>query len=68
MTDGLQERNFVYVDDVTDAVIKAAKKHDGFREFNLGCGEGVQVADVIMRIARYLMPRNILNWVHAHSA
>jgi nucleoside-diphosphate-sugar epimerase len=54
MTDGLQQRDFVFIDDVVEAVALATeKKLNGFHEFNLGCGEGVKVADVVMTIARH---------------
>jgi len=54
MTDGLQQRDFVFIDDVAEAVLLAADQaNTGFQEFNLGRGEGVHVADIIMTIARH---------------
>ena len=54
MTDGLQQRDFVFIDDVVDAIVLAVDRAlPGFNEFNLGRGEGVRVADVIMTIARH---------------
>ena len=54
MTDGLQQRDFVFIDDVAEAVLLASEQaNTGFQEFNLGRGEGVQVADIIMTIARH---------------
>ncbi|HMO50428.1 MAG TPA: NAD(P)-dependent oxidoreductase [Kiritimatiellia bacterium] len=52
MTDGRQQRDFVYIDDVVEAIAMAvAQNASGYQEFNLGCGEGVKVADVVMAIA-----------------
>lgn len=54
MTDGLQMRDFIYIDDVVDAVLLSIQKDlSGFHEFNLGRGEGVKVADIVMTIARH---------------
>lgn len=53
-TDGRQRRDFVHVDDVAGAILAAAGKElAGFTEVNLGRGEEVQVADVLMTIARH---------------
>jgi nucleoside-diphosphate-sugar epimerase len=53
-TDGLQKRDFVYIDDVVAAIVLAAEqRHDGFEAFNLGRGEPVLVADVLRGIARH---------------
>jgi len=52
-TDGKQRRDFVYIDDVVNAVILSLqKKLTGFLEFNLGRGEEIPVAHVLMTIAR----------------
>ena len=54
MTDGLQQRDFVFIDDVVDAVVRAVLwMGNGFQAFNLGRGEGVRVADIVMAIARH---------------
>jgi nucleoside-diphosphate-sugar epimerase len=54
MTDGRQQRDFVYIDDVVEALwLTANKEMQGFNEFNLSGGEGVKVADVVMTIARH---------------
>lgn len=53
-TDGRQRRDFVYVDDVAEAVNKSLKVDiAGFNEFNLGRGEGVPIADVLMAMASH---------------
>lgn len=51
-TDGRQLRDFVYVDDVVDAIRRAVNASlTGFQSFNLGSG-ATPVADVINAIAR----------------
>lgn len=53
-TDGLQKRDFVFIDDVVAAIVLAvAQKHTGFEAFNLGYGEPVLVADMLKGIARH---------------
>lgn len=54
-SDGLQRRDFVFIDDVVDAMMIAiGQKPTGFNEFNLGRGEEVAVADIINAIAEML--------------
>lgn len=52
-SDGLQHRDFVYVDDVVEAILLAVQKRpEGVQTLNLGCGEGVRIGDVVMELAR----------------
>jgi nucleoside-diphosphate-sugar epimerase len=52
-TDGKQVRDFVFIDDVAEAIALAAEKRpEEFCELNLGGGQGMLVADVLMDIAR----------------
>lgn len=51
-SDGLQERDFVYIDDVVDAVVRAATSaREGDAVLNIGSGEGVKVRDVLEAVA-----------------
>jgi nucleoside-diphosphate-sugar epimerase len=51
-TDGMQRRDFVYVDDVAEAVRLAVERPtSGMVTLNLGRGEPVRVADVLYAIA-----------------
>ena len=53
-TDGKQGRDFIWVDDVVDAIVRSVQKGlAGFQEFNLGRGEPVPVADVLLAIAKH---------------
>jgi len=52
-TDGQQVRDFVYVDDVSRAILAGLNKDlPGFHEFNLGHG-GVKVVDTLNMISRH---------------
>jgi nucleoside-diphosphate-sugar epimerase len=52
-SDGLQERDFVYVDDVVEAILLAVQKRPGgVQTVNLGCGEGVRIRDVVTELAQ----------------
>ncbi|MGD9874742.1 MAG: NAD-dependent epimerase/dehydratase family protein [Kiritimatiellia bacterium] len=51
-TDGLQSRDFVYVDDVVDALVRGVQlEHEEFCEINIGSGGAVRVRDVLGLIA-----------------
>ena len=51
-TDGLQKRDFVYIDDVVDAIVRALTVGaSGMNVCNIACGEPVTVADVLHAIA-----------------
>jgi len=54
-SDGLQQRDFIHVDDVVEA-IRLALTHEvkGFHALNLGWSEPVEVRKVILEIARRL--------------
>jgi len=53
-TDGRQRRDFVFIEDVVEAIwLSVQKKLSGFHEFNLGRGEEIPVAHVLMAIARH---------------
>lgn len=53
-TDGRQQRDFVFIEDVVDAIaLSLGKCLSGFQEFNLGSGEGRAVADVLLALARH---------------
>ncbi len=53
-TDGKQGRDFIWVDDVVEAIVLSVQKGlAGFQEFNLGRGESVPVADVLLAIAKH---------------
>jgi nucleoside-diphosphate-sugar epimerase len=53
--DGLQSRDFTYVDNVVEANIVASRTpHVGGEVFNIGCGEQITLLDIIARLERVL--------------
>lgn len=52
--DGLVTRDYIYVDDVAQAFIKAAGYRGAFTSFNIGSGEGRSVDEVVDSIAGIL--------------
>lgn len=59
-TDGLQSRDFVYVDDVVDALVRGARlEHKGFCEINIGSGGAVRVRDVLGLIAEAMNTKDL---------
>lgn len=52
LTDGMQQRDFIYVDDVVDAfLILCNKRPQGYMEVPLGTGEAPQVREVVEYLA-----------------
>jgi nucleoside-diphosphate-sugar epimerase len=52
-TDGQQSRDFVYIDDVVDAIVRSVSATiSGFNSINIG-GSPAKVVDVLMNIARF---------------
>jgi len=59
-TEGLQSRDFVYVDDVVDALVRGVQlEHEGFCEINIGSGCAVPVRDVLGLIAEAMSAMNM---------
>ena len=52
--DGLQTRDFTYVDDVVDAYIKAAEKVKGFDIFNVGTGKSYTINELIKKLNEHM--------------
>ena len=51
MTEGSQQRDFIYIDDVVEALLLVAKRNvPSGSAFNIGSGEGIPVRDVVARI------------------
>lgn len=56
-SDGFQQRDFVYVDDVVEAFLTAARREgEGFEVANLGTGEPVAVRTLLLHLAKLLGP------------
>ncbi|BAB60047.1 NDP-sugar epimerase [Thermoplasma volcanium GSS1] len=52
--DGEQRRDFVFVDDVVDALILAAEKSDGFQVYNVGTGVNYSLNELVQKLNKYL--------------
>lgn len=62
MTPGEQTRDFVYVDDLVDAYLKAGAAGRGFGEvFNIGSGTAHKLKDVALKIAALLHKEPMLD-------
>lgn len=60
--DGTVVRDFVFVDDVVDALVSAGRDRSETRLFNIGCGEGRSLRDVIETIEILLGRKLDINW------
>jgi CDP-paratose synthetase len=50
LTDGMQTRDFIFIDDVTDAflhVLRSAERPSGYWEFEIGGGQPMRVKDIV---------------------
>jgi UDP-glucuronate 4-epimerase len=52
--DGSAERDFTFVGDLTDGILRALDRSEGFRTYNLGRGEPVTVNETIATLERVL--------------
>lgn len=52
--DGSTERDFTYIDDAIDAVIKAIEKCEGYEIYNVGSGSSTTVNDLLQLITNAL--------------
>ncbi len=48
--DGLQSRDFTYIDNVVDANCRAAQVPEAAGVFNVGCGDRVSLLDIVARL------------------
>jgi nucleoside-diphosphate-sugar epimerase len=63
LTDGMQQRDFIHVDDVASAFVQAVGAvHKGVHMLNLGHGKAVSVRTVIEHISDRLDGRHLLEW------
>ena len=66
--DGSAVRDFVYIDDVIDALELASRDKSDFRIFNIGCGEGHSLRDIVGRIQRLLGKELKIVWKDARAS
>lgn len=61
MTPGEQTRDFIYIDDLVNAYIKAGVSEEYFGEiFNIGSGKAYKIKDIAYKIASLLNKQNFL--------
>lgn len=63
--DGSVVRDFVFIDDVVDALIAAMRDDSSERMFNIGSGVGRSVRDVIASVETVLGKKLAVRWQHA---
>ena len=52
---GLQFRDFIYISDVVDILVKALKNKNSNGEiYNLGCGKGINVKKIILKVNKII--------------
>ena len=66
--DGSAVRDFVYIDDVVDALELASRDQSDFRIFNISCGEGHSLREIVSRIQTLLGKELKLVWKNARPS
>jgi len=54
---GMEERDFVYIDDVIEAFMKAIEYDDEVKIFNIGSGKSTKISDLVKLIGRIMKKR-----------
>jgi len=60
--DGTVVRDFIFIDDVVDALVAAAGDSSSARVFNIGSGHGRSLREVIAAVERLLKIKLTINW------
>jgi UDP-glucuronate 4-epimerase len=60
--DGSATRDFTYVDDLVDALVRAIDRDLGFAILNFGAGRTVRVLDVVAELERALGVKAVVDW------
>jgi UDP-glucuronate 4-epimerase len=60
--DGTARRDFTYVDDIVDGIVRAIDRPGGFRVYNLGRGETVTVMETIRMLEEALGKKAVLEF------
>ncbi len=56
---GLQVRDYLYIDDVVDGILLVASKGDAGEDYNLCSGKPIQLKEIIYKISNILNNKNI---------
>jgi UDP-glucose 4-epimerase len=65
--DGSAVRDFIYIDDVADALEIASRDQSDFRVFNIGRGEGHNLREIVSEIRRLLGKELKILWKDARA-
>lgn len=65
--DGSAVRDFIYIDDVVDALELASRDRSDFRVFNIGRGEGHSLLEIVSRIQSLLGQELEIVWQDARA-
>ena len=60
--DGSATREFLYVDDAAEGIVRALRYYDGAEPVNLGAGREISISDLACRIARLVGYEGQINW------
>ena len=63
--DGSTVRDFIYIDDVIDALLKSVSYDGDFRVFNVGSGKGASLSEIVSVVSQVV--RKDLRVAYAHS-
>jgi len=65
--DGTAVRDFIYIDDVVDALVAAAGDQSAERVFNIGSGQGRSLREIIAAVEQCLDRKIEINWMPRRS-
>jgi UDP-glucose 4-epimerase len=66
--DGSAVRDFIYIEDVVDALELASRDQSEFRIFNIGRGEGLSLREIVSRVEHLLGKELKLVWKDARAS
>jgi UDP-glucuronate 4-epimerase len=61
--DGTSERDYTYIDDILDGVVKAHDQHRGFRIYNLGESATISLKELVAAIGRAMGAEPRVEWM-----
>lgn len=65
LTNGLQKRDFIYVNDVASAYIKVIKNFHflkDYQEYEVGTGKSINIKEFVLKLAKITNSKSILNF------
>ncbi len=60
--DGKQERDFLYIDDLVDAIIKSINYRGGYDVFNIGSGKTSTILDLASQLRKTIRRKVLINY------